>query len=571
MRLRHVKTLIAPFLALFFAGHISFSLAQEAVKPGPYLAGRYAEKENDFRAAGAWYERALIADKENPYLIESSLLALIASGGFGMAADKAAYLVEANIESQSAVLMHFAALAQAQEFDAILVLLDQGVTSNPLMDQLFKAWAQMGKGDSGLAMQSFEVLAKSPKLAPIGMYHKALALAYAGDFESAEAMISNSVAGQVELGRNSVVAYVQILSQLNRNSDALALLDRNFPQHRDPLMDVLRLQLHTGEAMPFVLVANPTQGMGEAFFTLAYALNNEAEDQITLLYGRLATYLNPNNTQAHLMVAHLLDNLGQYDLAYEAYRAISADDPASYQAELGRANALDAQGNVEAALEVLRSLVLRHPDLTMVHLTLADMLRRQKYFEKAISAYDAAEKTLISGAPQNWVLYYGRGISHEQSSQWDKAEADFNHALVLVPDQPQVLNYLGYSYIDRNENLTEALAMIERAVHKQPDNGYIVDSLAWGLYRLGRYQDALPHMERAALSEPVDPIVTDHLGDIYWAVGRKLEAQFQWRRALSFNPTESDADRIRSKLELGLDGVLAEEGAPALHVIANGQ
>ncbi|HCK07176.1 MAG TPA: hypothetical protein DHW01_02935, partial [Rhodobacter sp.] len=151
---------------------------------------------------------------------------------------------------------------------------------------------------------------------------------------------------------------------------------------------------------------------------------------------------------------------------YEAYRAISADDPASYQAELGRANALDAQGNVEAALEVLRSLVLRHPDLTMVHLTLADMLRRQKYFEKAISAYDAAEKTLISGAPQNWVLYYGRGISHEQSSQWDKAEADFNHALVLVPDQPQVLNYLGYSYIDRNENLTEALAMIERAVHK---------------------------------------------------------------------------------------------------------
>ena len=159
----------------------------------------------------------------------------------------------------------------------------------------------------------------------------------------------------------------------------------------------------------------------------------------------------------------------------------------------------------------------------------------------------------------DWVLFFYRGICHEQSKDWPAAEADFRRALELNPTQPQVLNYLGYGLVDRGEKLDEALAMIEKAVAGDPDKGYIIDSLAWALFRLGRYEEAVEPMERASLLEPVDPIVTDHLGDVYWMVGRKLEAQFQWRRALSFEPTEKDAERIRRKLEIGLDAVMAEE------------
>ena len=155
--------------------------------------------------------------------------------------------------------------------------------------------------------------------------------------------------------------------------------------------------------------------------------------------------------------------------------------------------------------------------------------------------------------------------------EWDRAEADFRTALELNPGQPQVLNYLGYSLVEKQIKLDEALEMIEQAVAASPDSGYIVDSLGWVLYRLGRYDEAVGHMERAVELMPVDPVVNDHLGDVYWAVGRAREAQFQWMRALSFvDPEEvdgeADPDRMRRKLEVGLDVVLAEEGADPLKV-----
>ncbi|MEL6934978.1 MAG: tetratricopeptide repeat protein, partial [Pseudomonadota bacterium] len=160
---------------------------------------------------------------------------------------------------------------------------------------------------------------------------------------------------------------------------------------------------------------------------------------------------------------------------------------------------------------------------------------------------------------------------YERLGIWESAEADFRKALELNPDHPQVMNYLGYSLVEKRIKLDEALDMIERAVKAQPDSGHIVDSLGWVLYRLGRYEEAIGHMERAAELMPVDPVVNDHLGDVLWAVGRFFEAEFQWKRALSFVDEDKpspdiDPDRIRRKLEVGLDVVLEEEGAEPLKV-----
>jgi Flp pilus assembly protein TadD len=249
---------------------------------------------------------------------------------------------------------------------------------------------------------------------------------------------------------------------------------------------------------------------------------------------------------------------------------VPQSSPAFHVAELGRAEALRTAGREDAALEVLDALAETYDMLPLVHTTRGDLLRGMSRYVEAVKAYDTALALYEESDPNQWFVLYVRGISHERLGHWPEAESDFRAALDLNPDHPRVLNYLGYSMVEKKQNLDEALDMIERAAAARPDSGYILDSLGWALYRLGRYEEAVGHMERAAELMPVDPVVTDHLGDVYWAVGRVLEAKFQWNRALSFDPEEKEATRIRRKLKVGLDSVLAEEGSEPLKVAQDG-
>ncbi|MGB5869725.1 MAG: tetratricopeptide repeat protein, partial [Albidovulum sp.] len=229
-----------------------------------------------------------------------------------------------------------------------------------------------------------------------------------------------------------------------------------------------------------------------------------------------------------------------------------------------------AEDRSDAAIEALEQLTKAYPDLIETWVALGDISRHEERFEDRIRVYDKAVALIDTPLPEHWVVFYARGICYERAKQWDNAEADFRQALALNPDQPQVLNYIGYSFVEMNENLDEAMSMIERAARARPDEGAIIDSLGWALYRLGRYREAEVQMERAIELMPVDAVVNDHLGDVYWAVGRFREAEFQWKRALSFKPeTEEVADRIRRKLELGLDAVLQKEGAKPLAITKN--
>jgi Flp pilus assembly protein TadD len=233
---------------------------------------------------------------------------------------------------------------------------------------------------------------------------------------------------------------------------------------------------------------------------------------------------------------------------------------------LGRSAALRRAGRSDAAIEVLTQLAETHGDLPQVHQALADGLRRDGDYDAANASYSTALSLFTKTMPFHWRLYFHRAVTFERLGNWSEAEADLRQSLALNPSQPEVLNYLGYSLVERQEKIDEALTLIERAAAERPDTGFIIDSLGWVLYRRGEFEQAVTHLERASELEPVDPVVNDHLGDAYWAVGRETEARFQWSRALSFDPTEDDAERIRLKLELGLDEVLLREGAPAIQV-----
>ncbi|MCE6950473.1 tetratricopeptide repeat protein [Cereibacter sphaeroides] len=557
--------LTRPVLALALAGLLPAATLAQDGDAGAYLAARVAAASSDYRAASDWFTRALADDPANQALVEGALISAFSLGEIDKAVPLANRMVEAKAPSQPAALVLLADRAQRQDFEAILKGGPTGL--GPLVDKLAMAWAALGAGRMSEALAAFDGIAQAGDgLEAFGLYHKALALAAAGDFEGADAILTGSDGRTLHVMRRGSIAHAQILSQLDRNADAIAMLDRSFGADADAGIDALKARLGAGEKLTYDVARNATEGMAEIFFTLAGALSGEGDDGSTLLYARTTIHLRPDHTEALLLTAQILDNEGQHQLASETYARIPTSDPMFFVAEIGRADALRADGKTEASLEVLQGLARSRADLMQVHLALGDALRREERYADAVAAYDAAIARVEAPERQHWPLYYSRGICHERLSHWAEAEADFRKALALNPDEPQVLNYLGYSFVDRGQNLEEALSMIERAVAARPESGYIIDSLAWAYFRLGRYQDAVEPMEKASLLEPVDPIVTDHLGDVYWSVGRKLEARFQWRRALSFDPEEKEAERIRRKLAVGLDALLAEEGAKPLSV-----
>ncbi|WP_424833853.1 tetratricopeptide repeat protein [Ruegeria sp.] len=542
---------------------------------GAYLAGRQAIYESDYKAAERYYARALNFDSDNQQLQESVLLARLALGDITGALPIAQVIEEAGLTSQAARMAVSANLIAEDKLDELLARDPETQGVGPLIDGLVTAWAHMGKGAMTQAMDQFDAVAEQEGLREFSLYHKALALASIGDFEGAEAVFAADDGAVSQLSRRAALARAEVLSQLDRNEDALQFLDDVFAAGSDPSLEHYIARLQDGETLPFTHVHSARDGMAEVYFSVGAALNTEAAADYVLLYTRIAGFLRPDHIDAILLSAELLEGLNQFDLAVEAYRMVPPDSIDHHAAELGRAEVLRRSGKSDAAIEVLRNLAIKQPDLPGVHVALADLLRQQEDYADAVTSYDTAVSLTEEGSGTNWFLYYARGISHERLKNWDSAEADFRRALELNPDQPQVLNYLGYSLVERREKLDEALEMIERAVAARPDSGYIVDSLGWVLFRLGRYEEAVEHMERAVELMPVDPVVNDHLGDVYWAVGRAREAEFQWKRALSFidpedTDGEADPDRIRRKIEVGLDAVLVEEGADPLKVANEG-
>ena len=537
---------------------------------GDYLAGRQAAMDSDFAAAARYLNRALAADRGNAELMGDTVAAQLALGQVDRALPIAKLMEEQGHRSQIAHLVVIGDLLAREDYATFLARDVESQGIGPLVDGLLEAWALVGAGNRPAALATFDTLAQERGLQGFAMYHKAMALASVGDYEAADAVFAEQGVGPLQDTRRGAMARAEILSQLGRNEDALAAIEQAFGASRDPELQLLIDALEAGETMPFTHITSARDGAAEVFYSVASALRSEAGADYTLLYGRIARHLRPDHVDALLLNAELLDSLGQYELANATYKQMATDHPAYHAAELGRAAALRQSGKPDAAIEVLEQLAKRYPDLSIVQSTLGDILRQQDKFDEAIPAYDRAIALTDESARGTWFIYYARAICHERNDDWPKAEADFRKALELNPGQPQVLNYLGYSMVEMQINLDEALDMIEQAVSASPDSGYIVDSLGWVLYRLGRYDEAVEHMERAVELMPVDPVVNDHLGDVYWAVGRVREAEFQWMRALSFvdeeDPGDAQPDRIRRKLEVGLDIVLNEEGADPLRV-----
>ncbi len=576
---RVAPRVIAPLGLALALGLTPAALPADSAEPaglsgiaGPYLAAEAAARHGDVAAAARWYDQALAGDPDNRTLLSKAIVHHVAAGAIDRAVPLAERLEAAEPGHHLGVLLlAVEALNQGEPGRARELLAGADETGGPFVGQLISAWAAVADGDEAAARDSLKRLENGDGGGAAGdivaAYHLALMHAAAGNDTKALAAIERAIAAADRSTGRLVRARAGMLARLGRMDEARAAVT----QHLGATLGDARIERLAGElaegTAPEPVVTSGTEGAAEALFSVSGFLSRGSSRQIGLAYARLAVHLDPELVEGWLLIGEMLTDSDQHELAIAAYEAVPRDAPEALEAAIGHARALEAAGRADEAIGALRETAASHPRALDAQLALGDMLRRAERWAKAAEAFDAALGLIDQPAEQHWALFYQRGIAYERSDQWEAAEDDFLRALELKPGQPLVLNYLGYSWVEQRKNIDKAKEMIEEAVEKRPEDGFIVDSLGWVLYRLGEFEGAAEHLERAVELEPTDPVLNDHYGDALWMIGRRIEARFQWKRALSFDPDEDVAERIHRKLRHGLDEVVAEEeaaGEPAV-------
>ena len=523
---------------------------------GDYLAGNFALDTGNIKEAATYFERALADDPENLELRRKVFMLDLADARYEAALKEARALKEKQDSETNEDAQLLLALAQikAKNFEAVPDELagvgTQGIVA--LAAPFVNAWSLIGE-DNGAVDESIALLHEGESLGPLNEFHEAMLLAraerYAEAMEKLEGIVPESGAAPVRVAQ----AYSEILLREGRDDEARAFLTAQLEYGERPVLRQAVVDLETEAAPPGLPFNDEAGGVADALLGIAEALQQERGSARAILYTRLALYLRPDLAEALILVGDILAGQDNGEAAIEAYDAIPATSPLGYAAEVRKAQVLHGQEQQEQAFGLLDDLAEMDPERTDALVELGNLLRRDELYDRAEQAYSRAIERI--GAPQeeHWSLFYSRGITYERTKRWPEAEADFLFALELEPEQPFVLNYLGYSWVDQGENLDQAKDMLHRAVEARPDDGFIVDSVGWVYYRLGDFDKAVDFLERAVELQPGDPVINDHLGDAYWRVGREREASFQWRRALTLDPEDELIDTIRDKLESGLE------------------
>ena len=520
---------------------------------GAYLAGRHAQHMRDYQAAASWFEDALRADAESPELITRTFQMEASTGQFKRARKLAES--ELKIDGTDTVALLVLLMDHVKEgdkpgaLDLAEKLHEEGV--HRFVGPLARTWTRMAMGDLAGAEAALQELDKFNGFAPLKYYQLALIYDFADRTELADENFKKTLEASGQLNWRLTDAMANFYQRHGRYDEAQALYQRFIEENAGSELAESAIASRTAEPPP-ALIGSPEDGLAEALFDLASIVNQPETLDLALLYARCAVELRPELTLARLLLSDVLSAENKPELSLEILSAIPQSSPYWWAARLRIAASLEMLDRTDDAIDQLKEMAGEQPMRASAAMQLGDLLRSKKRFNEAVEAYDEAIRRFkAAGMPERWSLYYSRGIALERAGQWKRAEADLFHALELKPDQPLVLNYLGYSWIDRGENLDRGLKMIEKAVEVRPEDGYIVDSLGWAHYRLGDYTGAVQYLEKAIELVPEDPTINDHLGDAYWQSGRPVEARYQWRRALQFGPQEDEIKPIQAKLDGG--------------------
>lgn len=510
---------------------------------GAYLAGRFATSESDTAAAANWLLEALRLAPDEPEVINRAFLATVLDGR-----PEAVRVARRMPDSEVAALLLAGADAMAGRWERAETRL-RGMArqgAGQVLQPLLLAWTQAGRGNTDAALATLKPTIEGSRLSGIAALHAAMIADLGNRPKEADRLIRVALANTPEVNLRLVQIAAGILGRAGKEAEAMKLVESISTGTDDLAM------LGTPSVRRRILqeraVTSAVEGMAEAELALAAALRGQGGPELALLLARLSLRLRPDFAPAMLVAAEALAGEKHAAAALAVLGEVPQDDPLLPLVMLRRATLLDQLDRPEEAMATLASLAQARPESPQPAARLGDLLRSRQRYAEAVEAYDTAIARAGELGPSGWPLLYARGISLERSGQWPRAEADFKRALMLVPEQPYVLNYLGYSWVERGENLTEAREMLERAMALRPQDGNIADSLGWALFKLGDMPGATKWLEKAVELESRNSTINDHLGDVYWATGRQNEAVYQWRRALISDPEPEEGPRIEAKL-----------------------
>jgi tetratricopeptide (TPR) repeat protein len=527
-----------------------------AISPGGrYLAARIAEADHDYEAGSEQLDRALAQAQNDFDLTYAAFRMRMYAGRF----DGAALLANSILAKKSGdglanLVLTLQEVKKGNYRGAETQLGKIGSENQlgPLRDFVV-AWIKVGEKDYGAARAILEKLkpaggarAEAPSLVIQAQIDE-----LAGDRAAAETKYRRAAQLDPD-GLRIAVSVAEGLQRLGKADDARALLKTYGEKHADSVvMDGPIAATSSAAPKP----PSPASGIAEIMFDIGGIMSSDPRNErgdLALIFEHLAVELKPDFDFAWFTIAGLYEQFQQPAKAVAALGKIGQGSPLYWQARL-RIAALDAQGDqIDQAVKRLKALVAEKPERIDAALTLADLFRTKEKYSESAGAYDTAVSRLKTVRENDWPIYFGRGIVLERMKQWPKAEVDMKKALQLSPEQPYVLNYLGYSWIDQGKNLDEGMKMLKRATELRPDDGAITDSVGWAYYRLGQFGQAVEWLERASEQKGDDATIVEHLGDAYWHVGRFREARFEWQRALNQKPDKDRLPVIKDKLANGL-------------------
>jgi len=565
-RLASSTAAVAVFSMLFQLGPVAAARADVPVDvdtsiSGSYLAARFATGERDNDAAASYLRNLLKLDSRNEEIIERAFYATLVDGQMDDAMKLADRLVKIDRTHRIARLALAVRAIRKANFQSARTNLSLSVRGpvGDLTATLLAAWTFYGSGNTKGAIELIDRLQGPDWYAPIKEVQAGLILDAAGQKKEAGRRLEHAL--KMDPGAlRTVDAFARWASRNDSIETALAAyaaFDKLLPNH--PVVQQAVETLKAGKTLP-PLVRTAQEGSAEVLYGLGSTLGRQGGEDLALVYLQLSIWLDPDHAFASLTLADLYEQLKQPQKAIQVYESVPAASPLKRNAEVQLAINLDATDRFDDARKHLDDMIAANPKDIEAIVALGKIQQSRKQFADCAATYSKAIALLPKPTKANWALFYFRGICNERNKNWPGAEADLKKALELNPDQPHVMNYLGYSWVDQGVNLDQGLDLIRKAVSLRPDDGPIVDSLGWAYYRLGRYEESVGELERAVELMPQDPVINDHLGDAYWKVGRRLEAGFQWNHARDLKPEPDDLEKIVRKIDKGLDA--ADSPAP---------
>lgn len=523
---------------------------------GNYLAMQFARSQGDKETAIAYLKGVLGKDPKNNALTGQLMVMNLLAGNVEDAIEQANVLIKSPDHELITEMLLAINQVHNEDFKGASATLKEAfdVGFGSLWLPLVSAWLDLGQGKIKKPLTLEDVAPKAGSIAPLVYYHIGLINDLAGFHDEALENLRSAVQDRT----NIPFRVMQALSYQYRSRGEAQEFDSLVALFREVYPE-LAFTLQSEEIIGVKpTVSNVQEGVAEVLFTMASILFTADVEQDTLLYLRLALYLRPDFPSAQMILGSLLEEGGDFEASNEVYESILPTSPFHTRARLRSAMNLDRMDRTDEAISQLDAMANEGEGHYDALVAKGDVLRGRNRLKEAADAYSQALSRVEKPTRSHWAIYFARGSCYERLSDWDNAEADLKKALELNPNQPDVLNYLGYSWLTRGKHIPKAKRLLEKAISARPNDAHIIDSMGWALYNLGDYNNAVSYLERAIELMPGDATINEHLGDAYWQAGRKTEAKFQWERSLVYSPDPEQEAAIRDKLQDGLP----ETGVP---------